>query len=92
MFGQEQDIRAAFAERREMNMKHLQSIEEVLTKARLLHECKKIFVGRRNQPDIDALPFGAAERLYFMILEDAKEFGLHGKRHIADFFEKERPA
>lgn len=75
-----------------MNMKNLQAIEEVLPKTRLLHERKKVLVGGRNQADIDALPLRTAERLHFMILEDAKKFGSHGKQHLTDLIEKEGPA
>lgn len=71
-------------------MEDLQPVEEVLPKARLFYERKEILVGGRDQPDIDVLPLGAAERLHLMILENAKELRLHGNRHIADFIEQER--
>src|ERR1700686_2314368 len=45
-----------------------------------------------DHPDIDVHWLNGADALDFALFEHAKEFGLHGQRHVADFVEKKRPA
>ena len=82
----------ALAERRHTNVDAAQPIEQIGPEQSLLHQRRKTAIGRRDDPDVDAVAGIPADALDRQILDRAKQLGLRGRREVRDFVEKERAA
>ena len=80
-----------FAERREAELIHVQSIKQVEAKAARLDVSRQVFVGGRDDANVHFDAMCIAEGIHDVIFQDAEQFGLRRKTHLANFVEEERP-
>jgi hypothetical protein len=52
----------------------------------------QIAVRSHHHAHVDGGGLVRADALYLAFLKHAQQFGLHGKRHVANFVEKKRPS
>ena len=88
MFGEEDDVAAAFAKRRDGDGHGGDAEVEIFAKLFFAHGGLEIAVGGGDQADIDFDGGGAADALESAFFEDAQEFGLDRGRQVADFVEE----
>src|SRR5690242_1110925 len=80
------------AERRQNEGKDVNAMKEVATEGILLDEIFQIAMSGDEDADIHLRGLIASDALDLSFFEGAKQLGLHGKRHIADFVEEEGAA
>src|SRR5690606_18742752 len=80
---EEGDVLGALAQRRQPDLDHVQSIEEVFTEAALADHALELAVGGGDDADIDGQLAGAADGADELLLQDPQEAGLHLLRHLA---------
>jgi hypothetical protein len=73
------------SERRDVNSEHVQSVEQILTKAPLSHELVEIAVGRCHDAYVGFAIGRLAHRRIPAMLKDAQQLGLLRRRHFSDF-------
>src|SRR5437879_4916837 len=78
-----------FPQRREINGHDVQPVIEVLAKRPLLERFTQITIGCRNQPHVHFQGSRSAQVLELTFLQNAKQFHLRGRRHIADLIQKQ---
>ena len=88
----EPEIAHALAERRELDVNHVQSVVEVLAEAARLHLGLEVAVRRGDDADVALRRAGLSEGRVLALLEQAEELHLHRERQLADLVEEERPA
>ena len=84
--------RRGAAQGRHGNRHHVEAVIEVLAEAPLFDQLRQVVVGRRQDADPCADLLVAAEALETLLLQDAEDFGLKRRGHVADFIEEEGPA
>jgi hypothetical protein len=89
---QERDVFLALAERRKLELHHLDAVVEVLSECSALHHGCEVAVGRRDDPHVGVFRSRGAERLELPLLEHAQEANLESRAHLADLIEEESPA
>src|SRR5579862_5789890 len=85
------DIIAALAQWRQVKGKNVQAIVEITPEFIPSDHLAKIAVRCRDQADVNLMCFTASEPFKFLLLQNAKQFGLRSQRNIADLIEKQRP-
>ena len=80
------------AQRREVDLDDAQPVVEVLAESPLGDELLQVAVRRRDDPDVDLLGVGGAERTDLAVLEHAQQPDLHAGLRLADLVEKDRAA
>src|ERR1051326_1085261 len=91
MPNQEGNVFRALAERRNINGKNVQAIEEIRPELLLLHEGTEITIGGGDQPRISAESAGATEPLKLALLQDTQKFGLQIDRDLSDLIQEDSP-
>ena len=81
----------ALAQRRHLNRKDVETIEEVGPERAAAHVFVQVPVGRRNHPDVDLRRLRRAEPLELLLLQDAQQLHLDVGRQLPDFVEENRP-
>ena len=66
----------------------VQTIKKVLAKRTALDEGLQIVIGSRHEPHVKILGIVGAHRQHFTGLQSPQQFGLHGKRHVADLVQE----
>src|SRR3954465_3716244 len=89
MSHQQRDIAISFAQWRERDRKHIQSVVQISTKPVSRDLGQEVLVGRRHDSDIDPYRLRTAKSLEFMLLKSAQEFWLQFNWQFANFVEKE---
>ena len=92
MFGQKNDVIAAFAQRRNRERHGGDAEIQIFAKEFFFGEFSQIAVGGDDDADVDVDGLRAADALEAALFEYAQEFGLDGQRQFADFVEEERAA
>ena len=86
------DVLAALAQRRQVNGKHVQAIEQVVAEAARTHTLLQVDVRRGHNARVhlnQCLTAHPAER---KVLEDPKQIDLNGQGGLSQLIEKQRPA
>ena len=89
---QQGEIFLAIAQGRQMNVKHVQAEIEILPKLAVRNSLLGIFIGGREHAHVHRRFGLAAQAPDLAVLEHAQQLGLRGRRHFADFVQKERAA
>src|SRR5258705_2518724 len=90
--GQERDIVAALAERRQVDRDDVESIEEVLAKNTVGYRLGHVAIGRGDQPHVDLDVARVADAANLPLLNRPQELHLYGLGHLGDFVEEEASA
>src|ERR1700692_2192023 len=70
------NIRFSFAQWWQINREDIQSVVQVFTEFTILSHSLQVWVGRRNNANVDSRCPRAAHCLKLTLLQDAKQFGL----------------
>ena len=92
VIGQQQHVRLPVAQRRHEDREDIEPVIEVLAEGPLRDRLLHVLVGRRDDADVDADGFGAAEPLELALLDDAEQLHLRTEVDVANLVEKDRPA
>jgi hypothetical protein len=92
VFNQEADVVAAFSECRQVNVVHVEPIEQVAPELAGIHGGLDVQVRGRHEPHVDAAHLVLANPAHFSGLERPEQLRLQPCRHRADLVEKECPA
>src|SRR2546428_1902320 len=90
--GKRENVLAALAERRQVNLDGVETKEQVLAKAPGLHFRGKVGVGGGYDPHVRPARLGGAHALELARLEHPQELGLQVGRDIRDLVQEKRPA
>ena len=90
--GQQRNVLAARAQRRQFKADDVQPVEEVFAEAAFAHSLLQVDVGRGDDADVDLDLLHAAEMHEAAVLQDAQDLRLHVHAHGADLVEEERAA
>src|SRR3990170_7707832 len=89
---QEGDVLPPLAQRRDMNGYDIDPVVKVLSEGPLLNFFREIFIGCRDDPDIDLYVSISPDPLEFLFLQDAQYLGLCVQAHVPDLIQKEGPS
>ncbi len=89
MLRKRNDVGETLAQRRQMQGNDMQPVKEILAECPLAYALAQIAMGRRNDAHVDRDSLAAHWR-HHALLKRAKDFGLHGQTHVADFVEEQR--
>ena len=92
MLGDERDVLAPLAQRRQVDRNDVDPIEQVFAKTAVGNPLRQILVGRRDHPDVGFHFLEAADAPEFPLLEHAQELHLHHAAHLPDLVQEYRPA
>ena len=84
------NVFAPIAQRRKIDVDHVQPIVEIAAEAAALDVFLQIAVRGRDDADIHRNRLRATDRYRFALLQHAEELDLRGGRHLTDLVEKER--
>src|SRR4029453_376416 len=90
--GQVHDVFAPTAQRRDVDLHHLDPVEQILPKTPGANRFLQVNVRRRNQANVGPACRSFADALVLAILREAQQLGLQLRGEIADLVEKERSA
>ncbi len=88
--GQQQDVLAALAQWRYLQVQHVQAVEQVFAKGTLGDHFLQVAVGGAEDPHVDLDLTVAAHPAKAAIAEKPQQLGLQVGRHFADLVEKHR--
>src|SRR6185437_627005 len=86
------DVLPAIAQRRQMNVEHVQAIVEVFAKAPLAHLTLQIAVGSDDDAGVDRDRLDRADAADLPLLQHTQELALKVNAHLGDRIEQERAA
>ncbi len=89
MFQEERDILSSFPKRGHVNGNHGKPVIEVFAERAPGNRFFKIQVGRCDDPHIELVGPGSADRLHHLFLQGAQELRLEVHRQLSHFIEKE---
>ena len=87
--GQQQDVGAALAQRRNVQRVDRQPVVEIGAEAAFTDQFVESPIGGRDQPDIDLAGAIGAQALDLAVLQDPKQLGLDRQRQLTDLVEQE---
>ena len=90
--GQERNVARAAAQRRQLDVDHVDAIVQILAEAAFGNRLRQLFVRRQDHADIDLERLGAADLLELQLLQHAEQLHLHRRAGGADFVEEDRAA
>src|SRR5262249_13854584 len=86
---QERNVLLALAQRRQIDDRHVQTIEQVLSELSLFHEFDQVRLAGGDDAEVDRYRIVGAQPFNLLLLQDPQELDLHRRRHAFDFVEKE---
>jgi hypothetical protein len=92
VLGEERDVGGAFAERRHVDVEHVEPPVEVLAEAAVGDSLLEVAVGGGDEADVEAARLGGAEAAHLAFLEGAEQLGLERGGQLGDLVEEERAA
>ena len=92
MFGQQQDVVAAIAKRRQLERHDVQAEVEVLPKPLRPHQIGQVLIRGGEHADVGVNRSAAADANDRLFFEHAQQLGLAGEAHVADLVEEQRAA
>src|SRR5690606_24714551 len=90
--GDDRDVVAALAQRRQVQVDHVVAVVQVLAEAALQDLLLEVAVGRRQDADVDRLGAGVADPHDDLLLDGAQDLHLQVERHLADLVEEQGAA
>src|SRR3954466_14966776 len=90
--GQDGDVLAALAQRRQHQRQHVEAVVQVLAEIALGDHLLEIFLGPGNHAHVDVDRLAAADALDRPVLDRAQQLHLHRQRYIVDVVEEQRAA
>jgi hypothetical protein len=90
MRGQQGNIFAAVAQRRQAEIDHVEPVEEVFAEASLFDHDGQIAIGGGHDAGLDGDAMGGADGTDFLLLQRAQQLGLKVQSQLADLVEKDR--
>src|SRR5262245_17366518 len=85
------DVLRALAQRRNLNGRHGDAIEEIASEAPGAHFGEQVAVARGHQAELDLARTVGAEGTDLAAFQDAQEVGLDVERHLPDLVEEQGP-
>ena len=85
-------ILAPFSQRRQLNGEHNDAMIQVAPESAGINKLFEIAMRSDYHADIDSSRFGRADAFDLTLLQDAKQFGLHGGGHVANLVQEKRTA
>ena len=92
MFGQQHDVVAAIAQRRQLERHHVQAEVQILAESLGPHQLGQLLVRGGQHANVGVNRFAAADADDRFFFQHAQQLGLAGKTHVADFVEEQRAA
>src|SRR5262245_50781361 len=92
MFGEQENIVATLAQRREYDADHIEAIVQILAKAARTDQVFGSLVRRGDDTHIDPARFTCAESIDLSFLQHTQQFGLQQQRHVTDLVQKQGAA
>src|SRR5205085_2879012 len=92
MRGEQRDVLAAIAQRRQLEAHDVEPIEEVRAERAAVDRLAQIAVCGGDQANVELDRAGSADAAYRTLLERAQQLRLHVDRQLADLVEKQRTA
>ncbi len=89
IFHQQRDVVFVIAQRRQVNMKHVQAKEKILAHLTLSHRALRVLVGSGQHSDVDGSFAFASKPAHFAIFQDAQQLGLCWRGHFANFVQQQ---
>src|SRR5262249_44251159 len=90
--GQDRDLVAALAQRRQLHADDVQPVEEVLAEAALAHRALEVAVRGGDHARVDGHFAVTAEPRELAALQDLQELRLQARVHLGDLVEEDRAA
>ena len=91
-FREQSEIFRPLAQRRHDDRDDIQAIQQIFAERVLFDHVGEIAIGRGDDAHVRAPRDRVADAFVFAILDEAQQFRLQRKRHIADFIEKQSAA
>ena len=91
VLGQQRDVLAPLAQRRQPHRDDVDAVEQVLAERALGHHLRQVPVGRGDDADVGLDLVGAAEPAEPALLQHAQQLHLHERAHLADLVEEDVP-
>ena len=85
------NVFATFAQRRNVQLDHVQAIIQIFAKAAGRHFGFQIAVRGGDHLHVDVHRMSRTDRSDFLLLQHAQQLGLQVERHFADFVQKDDP-
>src|SRR5260370_6274923 len=79
------------AQRRYFNGEDVEPVQQVLAEQPFIDHSFKIAIGGGDDSNVRMQNLFAAQSHELFLLQESKQLGLHGRRHIADLVQKLRP-
>ncbi len=92
MFDEQRDVAHAFSQRRHSQFNDVDPVEKVLPERSSSDAFFEVFIGGKNQANVDFVSGCPADRFEFPILQNPQEFDLKTRRCRRDFVEEDRSA
>ncbi len=92
MLGEQRNVFAAGAQRRQVDGDDVEAVEEILAEAAVAHRLAQIDVGGGEDAHVHLDLLNAAEMHEALVLQHAQDLGLRVHAHGGDFVEEERAA
>src|SRR6266480_1553646 len=89
---QERNVLLALAQRRQIDDRHVQTIEQVLSELALFHQFDQIRLAGGDNAEIDRYRIVGPQPFNLSLLQDSQELDLHCRRHAFDLVEKKGTA
>ncbi len=89
---QQLHVAASLTQRRHVDRKHGQAVQEILAKQAVLNRLQGAAVGRRDDAHIGGELGARPDAVELAHLQDAQQPCLHIERHFRHFVEQQRPA
>ena len=92
VFRELQDFTGPVAQRRHLQLDHVEAIVKILAEALFLDQLLEMLIGRGNDARIDFDRLRTADALERPLLQKAQQLRLHHRRQIANLVEQDRAA
>jgi hypothetical protein len=92
MLGQQRNVVAPLAQRRQAQADHVEAVEQVFAEQALLDPAFQVLVGGGDHPHIGLDRLVAADAVEVAVGQHAQQARLQFGRHVADFVEEQRAA
>src|SRR5205807_2326726 len=90
--GNERDVLAALAQRRHVQLDHVETVEQVLPEAPCGHQRGEILVGGADHAHVDRVFLRRADLAHALFLDRPQQLHLHRERQLGDLVEEQRAA
>ena len=90
MVNQDRQILGPLAQRRDAQCHGVDAVQEVVTKAALVHEFLDVLVRGSDNTDVGLKCARAADGAVLATIQEAQQTHLHRTRHLAELIQKER--